>query len=144
MADDRAPKHDAHAADAPAPAAPSAAAASGSYASRAAAPSYASLAAAAPTSTAPAAAAAIPTGGAGAAAAAPRTKKSVPKLPASASRKKEAWALFERGCREILDKWDLLRTAVIEEVCGGGDYPRLYKSRQRAGVPRSLPSAPNC
>lgn len=28
------------------------------------------------------------------------------------------WALFEAATREILDKWDLLRTAVIEEWGG--------------------------
>ncbi len=28
------------------------------------------------------------------------------------------WALFEAAAREILDKWDLLRTAVIEEWGG--------------------------
>ena len=41
-----------------------------------------------------------------------------PKLPAGSTRPKEGWQLFVEGSKFILEKWELLHTAVVEEWGG--------------------------
>jgi hypothetical protein len=40
----------------------------------------------------------------------------IPQLPPGCPRPREGWQLFSEGARFILSKWDLLRTAIVEEV----------------------------
>ena len=44
------------------------------------------------------------------------TMSRIPKLPEGAPRSKEGWQLFEEGLMLILSKWDLFKSAVVEEV----------------------------
>jgi len=78
-------------------------------------------------------------------------KPAIPKLPPGAPRPKEGWELFAIGAEEVLTKWDLLATAVSEEVslavwrarAGGGggggggrerDVPPLIITLKCSGV----------
>ena len=49
----------------------------------------------------------------------------VPKLPAGSSRPREGWQLFTEGVRFILEKWELLHTAVVEEWGGHGSKSKF-------------------
>jgi hypothetical protein len=44
------------------------------------------------------------------------SSSAIPKLPAGAPRPKKAWDVFAEATRHILQRWDLMRTAVVEEV----------------------------
>lgn len=62
----------------------------------------------------------------------------MPKLTGNPKRPKEGWALFEDGVHKILSNWDLLRTAVLEEVRGGQNE---VEAGQRGG---DSPSCREC
>jgi hypothetical protein len=49
----------------------------------------------------------------------------VPRLPATASCSRDGWELFVNGCTHILESWDLLHTAVVEEWGGRGSKAKL-------------------
>lgn len=102
----------------------------------------AAAAASAPPAPAPASSAAAPSaheGSSGSGGGGGRSKKSIPRLPPSASRKAESWLAFGRDCRTILDKWDLLHTAVVEEVCAHRDARDIPVSLRRPVVAHRRP-----
>lgn len=53
------------------------------------------------------------------------SSSAVPKLPPGAPRPRDGWALFADGARYLLEKWELLATAVVEEWGGKGSKAKF-------------------
>jgi len=49
----------------------------------------------------------------------------IPKLPAGAPRPRDGWLLFADGAKYLLEKWELLHTAVVEEWGGKGSRAKF-------------------
>jgi pre-rRNA-processing protein TSR2 len=50
---------------------------------------------------------------------------SIPRLPGSSSCSRDGWELFRKGASHILQSWDLIHTAVVEEWGGHGSRAKL-------------------
>ena len=49
----------------------------------------------------------------------------IPRLPSGSPCTREGWELFTKGCAHLLNVWDLLHTAVVEEWGGHGSRAKL-------------------